>query len=1238
MEPLLETWKTSIVAFFGLLLLPHMGLAGEGGDGRRLFLLLYDQSAPFICEKTLNRQLNTALTALFDNELPDQGRHTATAKLREEAREGIPFFDRQRDELRCFYFGINEKNKRSMSSGMRGSDSDVYARFSQAHVEEVTAPWSAWRDRTADAEVAGYIRHFLDARKPWGNGYTLSQMAFPAVLTHLGEAYYEEIIIIVCSDFKAGSDFGNQKDYNVLRYSVMDASLANRIIVAQERVARSFFKIDFFSMAFSQSGSYCGKAGVQEHGILAYKLRPFAGSAGLDNARIGISTAVNLHQEDYDTPVFTLDEVRVQFEHNEHLRVDSVFVELRLGSERISRHLLAHRNGMRSLVDTELRLLSFDSLRRQYLLPAAEDLLLPALRDSRDSGLREPLRISYQFKAMYEASFLDIPLLYTATKTLDEENIYYATTTMNTLLYEVLPAALLLGMLFILYRRSKPYAIGYYLGGLSDQYEEIDYHEKGRQKHPFLPWTSATAALEVKCWLAYRKNPFRRRGAVVLSFRKAASGHESIGMRLRLSHKGELVYLAPGDDYRITGFDYRRKDPYVFAVELFQRGEYQVPATMADAGFVIDLHIDGPNPGGKEKAQLSYQFKIGPDKGDLWLGIDPGTTGTCIALGTQSHNLSMLKEGGKDRIYPSLVAFDLTEQVEETVSCTDWSKPLVQAGYGALSYLNNEHFIIFQSVKKLLGYRDKQEIPFRDQKPVSLSGQEITTLMVREILADVKTQIETNRAGYEDLLEGKPLLAQNGVVAIPNNFTAVNTQAMIDSIAASGDYKELRVIPEAEAVMVSYIFNLKELRGLPAEARGFAHERVLIFDMGGATINASVLEGKKVEKQEGSMYDVRVLSKLGYGIGGDTIDYCLIKILFEYAADYTELLEINPFEEPDGQDTARRLQIMRRRRAFLDVALRMKKELIKGFYEDKQAGAWPDDLLTTSTVGEILNSTALKELYQQETGSTLDIYVSHDDKLMELFRRNEEEGDEGRIYYPLFEHTQLQEVIYANVRTAVADCLRLMPSGVTGGIDTLILSGRSTRFPYISEVVKEELGSLVSADALTTIRLADDQLKSIVARGACLYGINRNSIHLRNEETRAHFGFKHTPEAGQLEFYNLVKSGTPLRAKNGEVPTAEAAVLMESAFRLDNQQVQFCQVMGVDPAAILNKRQKHKYSLLGKVKVYSRTKEIGMQVTARDEVLCRVVDTGGDAKDMKAITVDPEINQSNEEHYTWVLM
>lgn len=286
----------------------------------------------------------------------------------------------------------------------------------------------------------------------------------------------------------------------------------------------------------------------------------------------------------------------------------------------------------------------------------------------------------------------------------------------------------------------------------------------------------------------------------------------------------------------------------------------------------------------------------------------------------------------------------------------------------------------------------------------------------------------------------------------------------------------------------------------------------------------------------------------------------------------------------------------------MEVALELKKKIIENFNDSDK-----NYILKTTDIEDALKA------------KDINISIGEDDEIADYL------GQDG-----ILEHELFQKLIFDNVSSATRDILSFRGDFE---IDTVIFSGRSTLFPRIRETVVSEIRQALGQQ-VQQIDFSGDDLKSAVAKGACLYGVNRNSIILNNLMTSSHFGVLRTRAATDLQFLNLIGIGSRF---DGEDNTVEGVTECEDNFALDNHLVSFYQVMGQDPEQVLKNKEKHKYSLLKRINVLVRTKRIGMKVSEKDEVTCVVEEIGSPGKQEKTLVADQEIADANDEHYTWII-
>jgi hypothetical protein len=77
--------------------------------------------------------------------------------------------------------------------------------------------------------------------------------------------------------------------------------------------------------------------------------------------------------------------------------------------------------------------------------------------------------------------------------------------------------------------------------------------------------------------------------------------------------------------------------------------------------------------------------------------------------------------------------------------------------------------------------------------------------------------------------------------------------------------------------------------------------------------------------------------------------------------------------------------------------------------------------------------------------------------------------------------------------------------------------------------------------------------------------------------------------------------------------------------------------MGKDADKILSEEQKHKYSKISSITLDQVTSQVAMKVNENDEVECLVeLESNRVIKEMGFVS-DQEIDEANEEHYTWIV-
>lgn len=746
-----------------------------------------------------------------------------------------------------------------------------------------------------------------------------------------------------------------------------------------------------------------------------------------------------------------------------------------------------------------------------------------------------------------------------------------------------------------------------------ETFEEVDFRGAGKQKTPYIPWEGDSGRIRIGISLQYAKTNYPLNWKLPISV-----GLE--GLQLPDGFDGYIRTLEGGAIYapdfrmRVPPGKYDRRHPFQIIVEIKKNTPNAKLPSPFSCSFSLRAQIEARRilPA-NHSAVLTYPFYIGPAMGDVWLGLDPGTTGSCIVSGRDTSSLFIEQnETGQDLIIPSIIAFDKREDFQLKQQNGLLDDRLYKHGYNAETVKLLSYFSAFQSIKKMLGYKDHQVIRFENRSKLTLGGKELTTLLINRLFEDHKRAVESDRDRHKPLLhddgEYRP---ERAVVAIPNNFTATQIQALIDSLKALERFREVRYIHEAEAICIYYLFN--HAKPHSNKSGDPAVERILIFDMGGATMNLTLVRSTRSISGGQTRFHMEILGKLGYGIGGDTIDYCLVKFLYAFRQQYPELANVNPFRSTKEMTEAEKDAQLLTRKKLMDAAFHLKKKIIENYNDYHK-----NYLLKSWEIEEILRDFSIS------------ITINEADEINTYLKQNK------RKQYPLFEDQDMffKGLIYNNVRAATRDVLTFSRESV---VDTVIFAGRSTLFPGIREAVREELEKQ-RVEAYYP-DFDEGELKSAVAKGACLYGVAGYAIDLVNLKTNCTFGIKKTIGPKEMEFVKLVDFGVPFQARSGmnKPKSVVGEQKIVYSFDWDSHFVNFFQVMGTNPQQILLADERHKYSLLESIKVAKRTEKIGMQIFENDDIACVIMDSDGNRHEKRALIADQEIADAHHEHYTWII-
>ncbi len=1156
---------------------------------RRHFIIAYDVSTPFVnAEKSLP-YFRQALIDLFNGNDIENCNELNNTNLLIEKRNGLLFFDPKKDEISFFHFNIagSEFNK-LRKTDKHSDETSVIHEFNNAFLKDKNYYWSHIKEQNRN--ITDYIKQsFLITPIPlaFSGGVSTSNYVYPLILSNIDSSKYaEEYILILLSDFLTGSMQGNKMDLNRIKdiysypYNTNLPKNSAPVIIENytNQMLSAYYKIDYFEFTFDKTPTH------KPISIIGYKIKPKAGKISPEDVSMFVDSDLKLFQRGYKSNKFKIPESTIRFTHNNNLKPVQITLKITLqnkGKETLvffdKIASLNHDDKWNSKYTSDTNLMSFDNSKCLYHIPELK-IELDTLINRKEFDF---IRFEYKINAIYSVTnALPLNFIYSTDRLINKESVIFTTKTTIIIMYYVIPIIFLLVIVIVLTIIGKPKAIVFAIKGYIDSFEVVDYKKYGKLHTPYKFWNDQNDNIIIDGEIIYKNRNylFNWKPSVYINITeeivpegfdlflkpnsdtiKEFSGGNNMPIKPVKNNKISFVIGLRQNDITI-----KFKEPQLIRICL---------STLIRENRLLFFKSEITTP-------IEYNFFIGNDLGDVWVGLDPGTTGSCISVGTQADNIVLAKDSKNNKsdsvIMPSVLAFDTSINLKTK----NGEVPDETYKYGTLAAFFSEDVskIKFRSIKKLLGFKDIKEIPFKNGSTLNLTGKDLSGLLVKGLYKELTSFVE--QINNPEFLYNGIFNPKRAVIAIPNNFTISKIQDIIDCAGYLKQFDEIRYVYEAEAVLFYYLSNYSTFNNGNTT---FEDENILVFDMGGATINATIVSATKIDENQCCFYNVDFLGKIGYGIGGDTIDYCLIKYIQGFANEYPELSNWG------GNSSAIKMQLV----DYYD----------KGF----------ETLITTTQLKDLLG---------------ISFEISEESNFYKSFKKD------SKGNYKLFRNKIFIDLIYNNVKDAVNEAIDLSENCQ---IDKVIFSGRSTFFPFIKDTVEKQLKD--RGNSVEKIVLEIEESKTAVAHGACWYGINKNSVRLNNLKTNASFGIKKTlsTDIKDVEFVELVKMGCAFDTSNAGIDYILGEVLLNDNFSFDGDKVNFFQIMGKDASKILSENQKHKFSKIASIRLPQAITASQMIVNENDEVECKVKLTSNKIISEKGYVSDQEITDANDEHYTWII-
>ncbi len=1008
---------------------------------------------------------------------------------------------------------------------------------------------------------------------------TLSHFVYPLIMDFIPkDETASEYYLIIVSDFKSGQYSNNdQEDWQILNALIANNHSLRKLFEQQISSMRApFVQADILHF---QSGD----VGARGSRLVMKSM--------VQKSQVFLKSALTLAQASGN--VFKVSDAKIEFDKDPLTTIDSIEIVVSntdgiLGSQIVARD------------DQEISKMMGNN--REYEIKGGKI----------DLGTSSPgdVTISYVLYTMSHDSQGNavLPLALTAKQDISGSDIAL----INKLLRKIMTIILLVASLALLFAlllwRGKRKVVNAEISKFAQKYVEV---------------TKRSGTVELPCWFYTPENTSRKVNVNGIVFKKnkfSIGGKSKLFVRLQEAQptpeEGFTYSINRNSCTDFTELPLDNDQRFQFNIEIHVNPEKVNVHKLQKCRIMVDFKVESSFLGLFKQTDVGlcpeyYDFYFIEDLGRSWVGFDPGTSGSCMAIGNPSGalnnpSIAMVEARlgvHRETIIPSKLILNHNLDDKDLASL----EPGTDYQYGIEADINwkGTNAPRFQSIKKLLGYKkadsDMIVVPTKNGS-VKLSGVDIAHLLVKGLEKDLNKYLanipQSDRLRIVGDREAHPMRA---VVAIPNNYTLPKIQDMIESIRRLGTYKEVRFIYEAEGVLFNY---LRKTFGQKKSGT----EKVIVYDMGGATINLTVFQIDYINKDGSTYYHITTLGKIGYAVGGDNIDVALMEFLFN-----TKGLpqEVTHHYQLDNKTN------------ILEQILRLKLNIISKNNGDDQ---------NLDVIGDRDNFTTYANRLFNMSNHPLGKISATDDSLWAILLNSVDlENAElctNFLSSKILGSMELENFVYSKVEDAINEILKYPEVEKLTDIDKLIFAGRSTTFPKIKDIVEKKVKNKFKK--IKIWKFDDNEIKTSVAYGACWYGIYNGLVTLDNSRLSSAYGFKQTTgESTHLEI--LLNQNSRFDENNKVIANKN----VESLFDGDGNTVAFYQVMGSGRGAdLLSPENRHKVVFLTNIPVISTTKNVGIDVDRNNMVTCSVeFDTGDEVSKSDIDIVTRDITEENEWAY-----
>lgn len=1128
------------------------------------------------------------------------------------------------------------------------------SKFSAAR--EKGQPLEDFLDKNLYPLFVGKSSHYVEIEKlSVPTAVTFSKYIYPVILEREHFDFTipaSEYIIIIASNFQSGlDDIGTSQDRNTLIDMIGErGSMSKPTLEFFEQrfktLSDPFYQIPVFKKEFISS--IPNKNALPT--ALGYKL----GLQSLQGVSTYITSNIDIQQKGFESPQYKIGVTNVAFNHDNNLVIDSV--KLKVFEDKSQKELynciisegeLSNGNYKKNVVPR-----SYDFGERVITL------------ENRKIG--DNLQFKYLFYATIKnGNQIILPMVFVADRNVVlTESVFYPEFT----LFEKM------ALIFVLF-----------VFIASAIFAWMAYNKRGklvlRGVHVKIWHVSNSRFMELKdyhvvdrdCWYMRQGETQRMiniTGNVDIQKKSLARPYQ-----LKVEYKIDDVDSNEDFSFRPEGHENngenKRKATW-YEVPLNSDGSFEINAIAFQvAGSTPDLEnrynildmkvtvkarllLNGKDVVQPKEDEQYYQFIVRPEIANaaLWMAFDPGTSGACVAYGiggnpTDQTNIKIAYNTEKDSsgqekqvsIFPSKIKIPDNSSLITNVGDVNITALKEAREYGAEGdfYFGNlagvyEGRNSFQSIKKLLGYNDTHPLLDEQRHEICrLPGRDLALLLVKGLCNHFESYIRTSSDVTD---KERSLFIQNGsfapsraIVAVPNNYTIVKAQDMVDSVKRTELFKEVHYLYEAEAVMMCYLRNKwDDITSNPSiyaeEGRFF-----VVFDMGGATINTTaftinVITAENRDNRYIREIELSTKARVGYNVGGDDIDYAWIRILYQIPAVVKYFKENNIDNEE---------HIKKHRTGILKFVQKLKLDWMARLAQDEPLTDEDIDLLWL----DISSDNGLPEL-------GIDLQNEIDEESAEFLR------DEWSS------RSVIKKYVFSAVENAVAE---LLSTEHAHSVE-IIFSGRTSLYPGIRQTVTETVATMAKKqpelkdysvwdgfEKANTGKSIDEVVKTAVATGACWYAMFSKFIKLKHNIVTSTFGYVDM-EDGRSTFIPLIQRGTKLDEHGNMTSNPDYRVLTPN---LPN--VRILQMLTTKYEYVMNglssanradnDKVKHLVNQLAHLtseEVYGEIKSIAISVDDKNNFSYKVKMAGGQPLTGSGTVNDADIKTENSDAYAFSAM